>query len=179
MHVTTERLLLREFAADDADALCEIDGDPDVQWFRRGRAVPPEEIRANLPFLIAAQADIPRRAYYCAIVRRTDLQLIGQAGLQLTDREPGEAELMYALNRRYWGLGYATEAARALLDFGFAELKLHRIWAKCVAENLASTRVLEKLEMRQEGRLREKRRLHGRWWDELWYGMLEHEWPRP
>ena len=69
----------------------------------------------------------------------------------------------YELAPRYWGCGYATEAAAALLAFGFRELKLHRVWAQCIAENTASAHVLEKIGMRQEGRLREQERMQGRW----------------
>ena len=83
--------------------------------------------------------------------------------------------ICYELDPRYWGCGYATEAARALLAFGFKELGLHRIWARCIAENVAS-RVLEKISIRQEGRLREKEWMKGRWWDTLLYTILEHEW---
>lgn len=86
---------------------------------------------------------------------------------------------MRAKRRRaasYWGLGYASEAARAMLAFGFNEIELHRIWAQCNAENQASWRVLEKLGMRLEGRLRQDDFFKGRWWDDLIYAILENEW---
>jgi RimJ/RimL family protein N-acetyltransferase len=65
-----------------------------------------------------------------------------------------------------------------MIEFGFNGLGLHRIWAECVAENQASARVLEKLGMQREGRLREKRWMKGRWWDTLIYAILEPAWRR-
>ena len=71
-----------------------------------------------------------------------------------------------------------AEAARAIVAFGFAGLGLHRVWDECVADNVASARVLEKLGMRREARYLEHRWYKGRWWDTLLYAMLNHEWRR-
>ena len=87
-----------------------------------------------------------------------------------------EADIGYELDPPYWGHGYATEAARAIVRFGFTRLRLHRIWSWCIADNVGSARVLEKVGMRREGRLRENAYFKGRWWDTLLYGMLEDEW---
>ena len=59
----------------------------------------------------------------------------------------------YELDSRYWDRGYATEAARAILKFGFDELNMRRIWAKCVADNIGSARVLEKMGMESNAEL--------------------------
>src|SRR5262249_55130417 len=74
------------------------------------------------------------------------------------------------------GNGYATEAATEIIRFSFEELGLHRIWSWCVAENLGSARVLEKVGMRQERQLREKEFYKGRWWDHRLFAILDHEW---
>ncbi len=63
-----------------------------------------------------------------------------------------------------------------MIHFGFCTLHLHRIWSWCIAENHGSTKVLEKLGMQYEGRLRENEFFRDRWWDTLMYGMLESEW---
>jgi ribosomal-protein-alanine N-acetyltransferase len=60
--------------------------------------------------------------------------------------------------------------------FGFGKLKVHRIWARCLAENRSSSRVLARLGVRLEGKLRKNERFKDRWWDTLLYGMLEDEW---
>ncbi|MCG3142018.1 MAG: Spermidine N(1)-acetyltransferase [Anaerolineae bacterium] len=82
----------------------------------------------------------------------------------------------YEIDPKVWGNGYATEAAEALLQFGFTTLQLHRIWAEALAANENSIHVLEKLGMRQEGRLREKEFFKGRFWDTVIYGILAEEW---
>jgi RimJ/RimL family protein N-acetyltransferase len=87
-----------------------------------------------------------------------------------------QGDIGYELSPKHWGRGYATEAARAIVRFGFTELKLYRIWSWCIADNVGLARVLEKVGMRLEGRLRDKEYLKGRWWDTLLYAILEHEW---
>jgi len=87
-----------------------------------------------------------------------------------------EGDIGYELSPKYWGYGYATEAARAIVEFGFTQLRLHRIWSWCIAENVGSARVLQKLGMQAEGRKRENEYFKGRWWDTLVFGMLDYEW---
>jgi RimJ/RimL family protein N-acetyltransferase len=87
-----------------------------------------------------------------------------------------EANIGYELNPKYWNHGYATEAAHAIVDFGFFHFGVHRVWADLIAENFASAHVLEKLGMRREGHLREKAYFKGRWWDALIYAILIDEW---
>ena len=71
---------------------------------------------------------------------------------------------------------YATEVAREMLRFGFAEHNLHRIAAGCFAENVASAHVLKKIGMQREGCLREKSFFKDRWWGSLLYAILDREW---
>ena len=125
---------------------------------------------------IAWQGERPRTKYQLAIVFRAEGRLIGTCGIRMESVDFRRANIGYEITPTYWGKGYATEAARAIVAFGFLELRLHRIWARCVAENAASYRVLEKLGMRREGRLREEEWMKGRWWDTLVYGILDHEW---
>ena len=63
-----------------------------------------------------------------------------------------------------------------MVEFGFSELKLHRISSWCIADNAASSRVLEKLGLRLEGRLRQNEYFKSRWWDTLLYGLLAEDW---
>lgn len=81
----------------------------------------------------------------------------------------------YIVHPDYWGQGVATEAATCLIDDGFNRLKLHRIWATCDSRNIASAKVLKKIGMQQEGRLRDHLRLNDGWRDSLVFGILEDE----
>ncbi len=86
-----------------------------------------------------------------------------------------EGEIWYLAEPESWGKGIATEAARHLLDFGFGELRLHRIWATCVPGNPASERVPEKMGMRKEGFLVRNLKIHGVWMSCFLYAMLAEE----
>ena len=106
---------------------------------------------------VALQHPRPRIKYQLGVVLRSSGQLIGNCGIRMASAGAHEADIGYELSPKQWGKGYATEAASAIVDFGFTELHLHRVWAWCVADNLGSARVLEKIGMRPEGRLREQR----------------------
>jgi RimJ/RimL family protein N-acetyltransferase len=113
-----------------------------------------------------------------AITERTTGAVIGLCGLVLRP-ETEEAELWYLLEPSSWGRGLVTEAAGALVDHGFRDLGLHRVWASCLPANPASARVLEKLGFRHEGLLRQNLRIHGEWRDSHLYAVLADEWASP
>jgi RimJ/RimL family protein N-acetyltransferase len=106
-----------------------------------------------------------------AIVRREDARLCGGIGL-VTDSQHQHAELGYWIGVPYWGQGYATEAARAMVDYGFKQLKLHRIFASHFPHNPASARVLQKIGMKHEGSLREHIYKWDKFYDMVIYGIL-------
>jgi [ribosomal protein S5]-alanine N-acetyltransferase len=172
----TTRLLLRDFSLDDFDALASYQRDA---RYRRYFPLPPggePDTREMLDRFLGWQAEEPRSRFQLAIVHSSG-ELIGTAGLRRRTPESLVADLGYELAPSRWGQGYATEAARALLGFGFGELALHRVHAHCVAENRPSARVLERIGMRLEGILRQHEYFSERWWDVHWYGILASEWP--
>lgn len=177
MEITTRRLLLRDFTAEDGAALRALEVDPALHHFRGGGLPSEEEIRALLQRIQGWLTLDPRPAYALTIVQRAEGHLIGAAFLTITNRELGQAELGYRLSSTLWGRGYAPEAAEALVAFGFTSVGLHRISAMCHPENTASQRVMEKLGMRYEGHLREDfRNRDGTWRDSLLYAMLDYDW---
>ncbi|MDY0409775.1 GNAT family N-acetyltransferase [Paracerasibacillus soli] len=80
------------------------------------------------------------------------------------------------MNPKYWKMGFATEVANLLISYGFKQLKLHRIFATCDPRNIGSLRVLEKVGMMKEGRIREHILIKDGWRDSLLYSVLEQEW---
>lgn len=165
MIITTERLILREFVEDDWPAVLAYQADPRYlryyPWTGRTEA----EVRAFVQMFLDQQQAQPRTKFQLAVTLREGGQLIGNCGIRKETPEAREADIGYEFAPEYWGQGYATEAARAMVAFGFEELKVHRIWSWCIAENVGSARVLEKLGMQREGRLRENEWFKGRWWD--------------
>jgi RimJ/RimL family protein N-acetyltransferase len=178
MQITTARLILRDFVADDWPAVLTYQSDPRYlryyEWTERTEA----EVRSFVQMFLDQQTEQPRRKFQLAITLPEDGRLIGNCGVRRKPENEWEADIGYELVPDYWGRGYATEAARAMAAFGFGELGLHRISAWCIADNAASAHVLEKVGMRREGCLRENEYYRGRWWDTLLYGLLEHEWKR-
>jgi len=85
-------------------------------------------------------------------------------------------DIGYEISPYHWGQGFATEAAREIVAFGFTNLGLHRIGSRTIADNHGSARVLAKLEMQFEGRLCENEFYKGHWWDTLVFGLLKDEW---
>lgn len=112
---------------------------------------------------------------WLATTLRTDGRQIGGIGLRV-DEQHQNAELGYWLGVAYWGQGYATEAGREMLRYGFQELGLHRIFASHFEHNPASGNVLRKLGMRHEGCQREHLRKWDRFVDSELYGILRQEW---
>ncbi len=116
-----------------------------------------------------------RYKFQLALTLKENGKLIGNAGVRKENASDHQAELGYEINPQFWGQGYASEAARAMRDFGFQKLGLHRIWANCLKENGASRRVLEKIGMRLEGILRDHEFFKERYWDTCLYAILVDE----
>jgi RimJ/RimL family protein N-acetyltransferase len=176
MVIRTNRLLLREYVENDWQAVLAYQQNPKYlkyyQWTERST----EEVREFVAMFLDYQQENPRLNLQLALTLKSTDQLIGSCGIRMISRESHEADIGFEVDPDFWGQGYASEAAGAIVRYGFDELRLHRIWARCIADNLSSRRVLEKLGMRQEGRLRENEYFQDRWWDTLIYAVLEHEW---
>ena len=176
MRIATARLILREFVADDWPDVLAYQRDPRYlhfyPWIERTEA----DARAFVRMLVDEQKHRPRRRFQLAVTLPEGGTLIGNCGIRRKLRNESEADIGYELVPDYWGSGYATEAAQAMVEFGFKKLRLHRISSWCIADNTASTRVLKKVGLRLEGRLRENEHFKGRWWDTLLYGLLRSEW---
>ena len=179
MRLVTERLVLREFVEADWPAVLAYQRDPLYLCYYPWTDRTPADARVFVDMFLEWQREEPRRRFQLAITRKEDGGLIGNCGLRRKPDNDWEADIGYELDPRYWGRGYSTEAALAMVSFGFRELGLDRISSWCIADNAASARVLERLGFRQEGRLRRNEHFKGRWWDTLFYGLVRDEWEKP
>lgn len=118
----------------------------------------------------------PRKRYVYAII--FEEKMIGSAELRINSTQNQEGEIGYIIHPDFWNKGFATEAAKAVLSIGFRGFGLHRIYATCDPNNLASTTVLEKIGMQKEGFIREHIRMKSSWRDSFLYSMLEQEHPQ-
>jgi ribosomal-protein-alanine N-acetyltransferase len=176
VQLETERLLLREFERNDWSVVLAYQRDPRYLRYYEWTERTPEDAQAFVQMFLDQQAGEPRTKFQLAVTLRESGELIGNCGVRLPSPDAHEGDIGYELAPIHWGCGYATEAAHAIVEFGFNQLNLHRISAECVADNAGSINVLRKLGMRQEGRLREHQSFKGRWWDTLLFAVLRHEW---
>ena len=155
----TDRLVLREFTANDVDLIVELDSDPEVtKYLTGGVATPLEEVRDDiLPYWLRLNERDDGFGYWAAIERDTDTFLGWfhfRPGFPGVDGTVSEGiELGYRFRRAAWGNGYATEGSIALVDRGFTDLGVERVFAQTMTANLASRRVMEKAGLRYFGEI--------------------------
>ena len=176
MQLETERLILRDFVREDWQRVLEYQTDPLYLRYNDWTERTPEAVQEFIEMFLNNQQQEPRIKFQLAVVLKSNNQLIGNCGVRMDKADAVEADVGHELNPKHWNHGYGTEAAHAIVDFGFTRFGVHRIWADCIAENVGSAHVLEKLGMQLEGRLRENKYFKGRWWDTLIYAILADEW---
>jgi RimJ/RimL family protein N-acetyltransferase len=170
-------LVLRELAEPDALAVHRWVGDPEVV-----RHVPlgPLDRRATVHYvaqLVTQARRVPRHGYTLAVQRRLDGEVIGTVSIEIDSVEHKRAELGYIFRRDAWGGGVATEAAGLARDFAFDRLGVYRLWAVCDPDNHASRRVLQKLGMQVEGRMRGDLLMRGERRDSVLHAMVVTDLP--
>ena len=174
VRLETPRLILREHRPEDLMPLHAMLSDPAVTWrLPDMRKEDPAQTEAYLRSVMRDDEASQRMRYNLIVEERDTGEVVGSVGLHVIDGAPDGAHygLGYFVRRDRWNRGYATEAARAALDFLFAGNGC-RVSASCLAENLGSRRVLEKCGFTQEGLLKKHTWHDGRWKDCAVYGIL-------
>jgi [ribosomal protein S5]-alanine N-acetyltransferase len=170
----TARLTLRPYAPSDIPALVPLVGAREVAATTLRIPHPYTEAYAQ-KFVADAQAELTdNKCFRLVIVVRESDTLCGGIGLQI-ESDHHRAELGYWIGVPYWGNGYATEAAEAVVKYGFETLALHRIFASYISSNVPSGRVLRKIGMRPEGSHRGHILKWGEFLDIEMYGMLSSD----
>jgi ribosomal-protein-alanine N-acetyltransferase len=165
----TERLVLRLWTGDDAQALWELNEDPEVLKYTGDTNF--ESVEAMREFLLQYAQYRNYKMGRLVVVLKATGELLGWCGLKYHEEE-GYVDLGYRLFKKFWNFGYATEASRVCLDYGFNELGLERVVARADMENAASIRVMQKLGFR----FYEKGIEEGR--DSVVYEMHKVDWQR-
>jgi RimJ/RimL family protein N-acetyltransferase len=170
----TERLILRPFNEDDGPALVRLAGAREVAEMTLRIPYPYTAADAE-EFIARNQANAARGLPApFAIALKAGTELTGAIGLDV-DAIHRRAELGYWVGVPFWGRGYASEAARAVILHGFDRLGLHKIFAVHFSHNPASGRVLQKIGMKHEGHLREHDCKWGKFFDLEMYGILHSD----
>jgi RimJ/RimL family protein N-acetyltransferase len=178
--IVTERLRLRPFSRGDVDAVFAYRSRADVAEYLFDMPMNHEEC-AEAVRLRTSQIGFTSEGdkIVLAAERIQDGRLIGEVSLIWRSVADLQAEVGYIFHPDAHGRGYASEAARALLAFGFEVMGLHRIYARCDARNGASARVMKRLGMSEEAHFREHMQVKGRWDEELICAILDREWFGP
>jgi RimJ/RimL family protein N-acetyltransferase len=173
----TERLVLRQFRAEDLEPLLVFHSDAEAVRYvpfpprdRAGMATVLQRKMSSTGF--AAEGDLIE----LAVVRRDDGTLVGDVLLGLRSVEHETLEVGYIFAPSHGGQGFATEAVRALLDLAFGPLGARRVTARVDARNVRSRALLERLGVRQEAHLVENEWFKGELTSEVDYGVLAREW---
>jgi ribosomal-protein-alanine N-acetyltransferase len=174
----SERIILREINANDLEFMHHLHSLPEVDQYNTLGI--PENNMASEKLLnnwIVAFSELPRKRYVFIMENSNDLP-IGLLGLNIGKPGYANGEIWYKLAPAFWAKGYATEAVKTILDFGFNQLQLHRIEAGCAVENIGSIKVLEKAGFTKEGRTRKLLPIRGEWHDNFGFAILEEDWQK-
>lgn len=174
LRIPGRQVILRDFRADDVESAHAVVGDERVTWSLSFDARSLSETATMLDGAIERAQHEPRTEFYLAVTLPPDGELVGFARLGLDGVQA--AKLGYAIRADQWGHGYAKDAARTLTDYGFRELKLHRISAAIGPDNAPSVALINKLGFMYEGRVRDHVHTNGAWRDSLLFSVLRHEW---
>lgn len=165
---------LRDFRPDDLDAALAVVGDDRVTQSLSFDSRTREQTAAMIAGAIERAQQDPRTEYYLAVTPPASDEPVGFARLGLDG--VNAAKLGYAIRADQWGHGYATDAARTLIDFGFRQLDLHRISVAIGPDNAPSIALTERLGFTSEGRIRHHVWTNEAWRDSLLYSVLADEW---
>ena len=143
MIAETKRLILRELRQDDAEHFYELNNDPDVLKYTGDEAFNSVEDARDF---LKNYSEYEENGYgRWAVIRKDDHAFLGWCGLKLN--EEGHVDIGFRIFQKYWGNGYATEAALKAIDLGFNKFDLREIIGRTANENKGSFRVLEKIGM--------------------------------
>jgi RimJ/RimL family protein N-acetyltransferase len=171
----TERLVLRPFTPQDAARVRRLAGDRAIASTTLNIPHPYREEDARRWIATHGERYESDQGVVFAITLRDGGELVGAIGLVIARRHD-RAELGYWIGKEHWGHGYATEATRAAVDYGFRELRLNRVEAQHFARNRASGKVMRKVGMRHEGTCRQHVKKWGSYEDTEQYAVLREDW---
>ncbi len=170
----TERLILRQVMKKDADQLYEMLSEPEVAKYDYFYPVTSKAEALIFVERFTKELEEKEEITWGVILKETN-QFIGTCCLGEFNQGARRAEIGYDLTQKQWGKGYATEAVKAVIDFGFNRMNLNRIEATITPGNDASVQVLKKLNFTREGIVRERDLIKGQLEDGIIMSLLRRE----
>ena len=179
VNLNSARLRLQLVTLDDLDNIYEMQCNEQVAKYNTIGI--PDDKDFTKTLIVNAISDIAtfgKTNFWWSISIKESNEFIGEAGLNLSKFKYRSGEVFYGLHPIYWGNGYGTEAVETILNYAFVDLNLHRITAGVATENLGSIKLLERVGMQREGKLRKILPIRGEWWDNYQYAILEEDYFR-
>ena len=170
----TNRLILRDMTNSDECAFIAMSQDAKYQRFYDESDCEASKYQELTQLFIAQAVEAPRQSYQLAVESKVSGKFIGTVCLRLESNK--QASMGCAFSRESQGSGLSLEASKALADFGFTELGVHRIYAESISKNLAAIKLCQSLGMRQEAYFREDRFFKDKFWDTVVLAILRTEW---
>ncbi|MGF6906365.1 GNAT family N-acetyltransferase [Fusobacterium sp. PH5-44] len=174
--VNSRHLSMRQFTYDDSQSMKENwISDPEVQkMYFEPVYTTKEEINGLLKkYVNSYETD---NYYRWAITLRGSKECIGQIAYFLVDEKNHWGEIEYCIGQRFQNKGYITEALEAIINYGFDQIKFHKIQVCHMSNNPKSARVIEKIGFIYDGKLRDYFFMNGQYISRLYYSLLESEW---
>ncbi|MES0879834.1 GNAT family N-acetyltransferase [Roseibium sp. SCP14] len=174
--IESDRLLLRPIAESDVSAIQTYHSLEEVAKYQFWGPRTEEAVRGEMKKWTTHSQIEGEGELALAVVMKQSGELIGDVFFKVTDAAARQGTVGYTFNPAFQGKGYATEAAKVMLQQGFEVFNLHRIFARCDARNIPSWRLMERLGMRREAHFREHALFKGGWDEEFYYAILQREW---
>ena len=174
--IETERLIIRRFVTEDLDDEMEYMSDPEVARYEYWEPYTREDAEREADALSEVEPGTEGGWLELAVELKSVRKVIGNIAIKVLSRQHRFGETGWTLNRGYQGRGFATEAARAILDFGFDELDLYWVIAFCDVRNAPSYRLMARLGMRRLSEFQRNKFAKGKWLDEVVYSITVDEW---
>ncbi len=170
------RLDLRQVKLSDLENIHQLHSFPETDRYNTlGIPENTEQTSAVISNWITIHEKFPQRNFVFVVQLKDQEEFIGLIALNSGKEKFRNAEVWYKFHPTHWNKGYATEALKLILDFGFHQLNLHRIEAGCAVDNIGSIRTLEKAGMTREGRKRQVLPLSSGWSDNFEYAILSSD----
>ncbi|AIC92954.1 GNAT family N-acetyltransferase [Shouchella lehensis] len=172
--IYSERLSLQEVSQKDAESLFHIWSNPEITKFMNIPAMTNVNQAMEMIQLFESLSREKKGNRFTISLTETNT-VIGSCGFNYLDYENDRGEIGYELDKDYWGLGYMTEALKALVHTGFSQFDLNRIEAKVEPQNVASQAVLKKIGFKEEGLLRKYEKAKGTYIDLIMFSILKED----
>lgn len=172
--IETERLLLREYKTEDFETVHAYGSDPDFSKYEFWGPNSEEDTKNFIADTIAKSQKDPRYEFDFAVCLKSTGRQFGGCGVRRETELSQVANLGWAIAPEFQNQGYATEAAKAVIEFGFEKLGLSVIYATCDTRNIASYKVMEKVGMKKVGFIKGSKEIKGHVRDSYRYEILKN-----